>query len=229
MTGAGVSAESGIATFRGSDGLWEGHRPEDVATPEAFERDPAFVWRFYHARRRALLSAQPNPGHTALADLESLVPHFQLITQNVDGLHRAAGSREVIELHGDVCIDRCTDCEWELRVQHTDDRPALPRCPQCGGLLRPGVVWFGEMLPTSAIQTAQEAVESCDVMLVVGTSSVVHPAASLASWAQTWGAKVVEINMGTTVLSSEVDLHLQGASGELLPMLVGRVRAKRGV
>ena len=223
MTGAGVSAESGIATFRGPDGLWEGRRPEDVATPEAFQRDPKSVWRFYEARRKALTSARPNAGHLALAHLAELVPDFQLITQNVDGLHRDAGSPDVIELHGDVRIDRCTDCRWETRVEGAAERSALPHCPECDGLLRPGVVWFGEMLPPEAIEAAQRAAENCQVMMVVGTSSLVQPAASLASWAQTQGAKVVEINTETTVLSSSADVHLRGPSGELLPALVARV------
>lgn len=227
MTGAGISAESGIATFRGPDGLWEGRRPEDVATPEAFQRDPESVWRFYQARRKALISARPNAGHFALVRLAELVADFQLITQNVDGLHRDAGSPEVIELHGDVRINRCTNCRWETRVEGAAERFALPHCPECDGLLRPGVVWFGEMLAPGAIEAAQHAAEHCQIMLVVGTSSLVQPAASLASWAQTQGAKVVEINTDSTVLSSSADVHLRGPSGEVLPALVAGVRGLR--
>ncbi len=224
MTGAGISAESGIATFRGPDGLWEGRRPEDVATPEAFERDPESVSRFYQARRRALASARPNAGHVALAQLAEIVPEFQLITQNIDGLHREAGSRHVIELHGDLRLDVCTGCRWGRRVKISTEPSELPRCPECDSLLRPGVVWFGEILPPEAIQAAQHAADNCQVMLVVGTSSLVQPAASLASWAQTQGAKVVEINTETTVLSAAADVHLRGPSGELLPALVDGVR-----
>jgi len=198
-------------------------QPEDVATPEAFERDPEFVWRFYHARRRALKNCRPNPGHFALAELERLVPRFDLITQNVDGLHPQAGSRRVITLHGDLNIDRCSQCRWEGPTETHDDPPPLPRCRTCGGALRPGVVWFGEMLPPEALSAAQAAAKSCQVMLVVGTSSVVQPAASLALWAQQAGAKIIEVNPETTELSPLADLRLNGPSGQVLPKLVDRV------
>ena len=149
MTGAGVSAESGVPTFRGTGGLWEGRRAEEIATPEAFARDPEAVWRFYLWRRRGLLDIKPNPAHYALAELERSCPQFDLITQNVDGLHHQAGSRNLITLHGDIWVDRCTECGYEERASAVSDKP--PACRECGALARPGVVWFGEMLPEGAL------------------------------------------------------------------------------
>ncbi len=177
LTGAGVSAESGVATFREAGGLWEGHRPEDVATPEAFARDKEMVWRFYLARREGLLAVKPNPAHYALADLQEMCPQFDLITQNVDGLHDIAGSRDVNKLHGDIWIDRCTKCGYEQRVDTVSE--TIPTCAKCGALARPGIVWFGEMLPDGAIDRAARAAVAAEVMLVVGTSCLVQPAASL--------------------------------------------------
>ena len=231
MTGAGVSAESGVSTFRGHGGLWEGRRPETVATPEAFQADPHDVWRFYHWRRRALANCKPNPGHLALVRLEELVASFALITQNVDGLHRLAGSKRVIELHGDAWINRCTrpavgpdqpPCP-ELRAGPEDGFEEIPHCPRCGSMMRPGVVWFGETLPADAFAEAQAAAAECQVMLVVGTSSVVQPAASLAAWAATGGAAVVEVNPERTPLSGSADVCLQGLSGQILPAVLERV------
>ncbi len=218
MTGAGISAESGVATFRGGGGLWEGHRVEDVATPQAFARDPELVWRFYQMRREGLLTCRPNPAHIALAELEQRCPRFDLITQNVDGLHQAAGSRNVTALHGDIWIDRCTACTHEQRaVGVVAD---MPRCASCGALARPGIVWFGEMLPPGALEHAAEAVSAADVMLVIGTSSVVQPAASLALMAKSTGAVVVEINLEPTPLSASADVTLLGQAGEIMPQIV---------
>jgi NAD-dependent deacetylase len=218
MTGAGVSAESGVPTFRDAGGLWEGQRPEDVATPQAFARDHAMVWRFYLARRRGLLSVKPNPAHYALVELERACPCFDLITQNVDGLHHLAGSSNVICLHGDIQIDRCTRCGFETRVTAVGE--AIPKCEQCGSLARPGVVWFGEMLPPEAFEKAARCAEDADLMLVVGTSSVVQPAASLAEWAKSAGATVAEINLNRTPLSRLADVTLLGRAGEIMPRLV---------
>jgi NAD-dependent deacetylase len=223
LTGAGVSAESGIATFRGHGGLWEGHRAEEVATPQAFLADPEMVWRFYHFRRRKLLECRPNPAHHALAELENLCEHFTLITQNVDNLHRVAGSRTLIELHGNIWIDRCWNCAYETSVNTVSDDP-VPACPECGGKLRPGVVWFGEMLPPDAIQNAQTAAAQCDVMLVVGTSAVVQPAASLSSFAQYNGAKIVEINPEATPLSHSADLTIPEEAGTAVPAIAAALR-----
>jgi NAD-dependent deacetylase len=225
LTGAGVSAESGLATFRGPDGLWEGHRVEDVATPEAFARDPVLVWRFYHLRRANLRTARPNPGHLALAALEERFgsERFTLITQNVDGLHRAAGSKHVLELHGNLTRVRCTGCG---RVEERDTEPLdeMPRCSPCGALLRPDVVWFHEPLPDDIWADASLAVRDCQCLLVVGTSAIVYPAAGLIERARTWDARVIEVNLTVTEASHRVDLGLYGPSGQVLPELVKKLQ-----
>ncbi|MCH8053703.1 MAG: NAD-dependent deacylase [Planctomycetes bacterium] len=226
MTGAGVSAESGVPTFRGQGGLWQGRRAEDVATPQAFQRDPEGVWEFYNYRREKLLDCKPNAGHTAIADLEAVFDDWTLITQNVDGLHRQAGSKNIVELHGNIWTTRCTACCQEF--DHFGDKLSRrPTCDDCGGLLRPGVVWFGEMLPPDALTAAQDAVGRCQAILVVGTSSVVEPAASMAGWARAHGALVVEINLERTPLSEEADECLFGKAGEILPKLVSALRARQ--
>jgi NAD-dependent deacetylase len=219
LTGAGVSAESGVPTFRGKDGLWKHYRPEDLATPDAFLRDPRLVWQWYNWRRGLVAHAQPNRGHYALADLERLAIEFTLITQNVDDLHEQAGSTNVVKLHGDIWLVRCLSCarEW------IDTRPAIaelpPRCC-CGGLLRPGVIWFGEELPAGVWARAEEAARNADLFLVIGTSAVVYPAAGLVRVAKCAGAKVVEINLAETVITSQIDAFLPGPCGELLPKLI---------
>ncbi len=219
LTGAGISAESGIPTFRGPGGLWKRFRPEDLATPEAFARDPKLVWEWYDWRRTLIAAAQPNAGHAALAALERAKPSFTLITQNVDGLHERAGSRNVVKLHGDLWTLRCTVCRRERR----DERVPLPELPprcECGAPLRPGVVWFGEMLPPDAWERAEAATRAANVFLVVGTSAVVHPAAGLIPLAASSGARVIECNMEETPFSAQVDRAFRGAAGELLPQLV---------
>jgi NAD-dependent protein deacetylase/lipoamidase len=223
LTGAGISAESGIPTFRGPGGLWNNYRPEDLATPQAFARDPKLVWEWYDWRRQRVAAAQPNPGHTALAELESRVPSFTLITQNVDGLHRAAGSRNLIELHGNLWRLRCVSCAREMENRDAPLREIPPRC-SCGGLLRPGVVWFGESLPPDAMQQAAQAAGRCDLFLLAGTSAVVYPAASLPERALAVGAKVVEINLEPTPFSNFAYLSLRGKCGEVLPRLVRATR-----
>jgi NAD-dependent deacetylase len=222
LTGAGVSAESGVATFRGAGGLWEGHRIEDVATPGAFQRDPTLVWRFYNARRAALRSVAPNPGHHALAGMEDRwgSDHFTLITQNIDGLHRAAGSRNVLEIHGLLSRVRCSGCD-RVEDRPGEDLPEMPRCG-CGALLRPDVVWFGEGLPEDVWRKAAIAAATCDCFLVVGTSAVVYPAAGLIDAAAQAGARVVEINLEPTEACASA-LGLYGPSGVLLPELVRRL------
>ncbi len=224
LTGAGVSAESGIATFRGAGGLWEGHRVEDVATPSAFRRDPNLVWRFYHARRANLRAVRPNPGHHALVALEERFGpgHFALITQNVDGLHRAAGSRHVLEVHGSIARVRCTGC-GQVEDRGGEPLPDLPRCPHCDKLLRPDVVWFEEMLPENVWQEAVTATRTCDCFLVVGTSAVVFPAAGLVELARSGGARVIEVNLAATPASDLADVGLYGPSGQLLPRLVEKL------
>ena len=220
LTGAGISAESGIPTFRGAGGLWRQFRPEQLATPEAFARDPKLVWEWYEWRRGIIAAAQPNAGHHALAALEAGMPHFTLVTQNVDGLHRRAGSQNVLEVHGSIWTVRCTQC----RAESHDERVPLPEmppaCGRCGAPLRPGVVWFGEALPPHVWDNAVKAAQSADVLLVVGTSALVYPAASLAPLAKTSGARVIEINVDETPLSPAVDASLRGLSGEILPRLI---------
>lgn len=222
LTGAGVSAESGVPTFRGAGGLWKDHRAEDLATPSAFARDPALVWEFYNYRRDLIASVRPNPAHFALADLERIVPRFTLVTQNVDGLHREAGSVRVLELHGNIWRVRCMKCGGEF--DRTGERlPTMPTCSVCAGLLRPGVVWFGEALPRDIWSEAEEAIRECDCILVVGTSAVVQPAAGLAAMARRTGASVIEINLQPTLISREAHLGLYGPAGEVLPELVRRI------
>ena len=218
LTGAGISAESGVPTFRGPGGLWENYRPEELATPQAFARDPELVWRWYVWRRGLIAQCRPNPAHLALAELERRVDHLTLITQNVDGLHRLAGSRNLLEVHGNLWMVRCTAC-GALYEERALDLPARPACRQCGGLLRPHVVWFGESLDGSILDAAWRAAAGCEVMLVVGTSAVVQPAAGLASVAKQAGAFVIEVNLEPTPNSREVDVSLMGKAGEILPQL----------
>jgi NAD-dependent deacetylase len=218
LTGAGISAESGIPTFRGAGGLWKQFRPEDLATPEAFRRDPNLVWEWYDWRRGLIDKASPNAGHVALADLERRAPGFTLVTQNVDGLHEKAGSRGVIEVHGSIWRLRCTRCDRSW-VDRSVPLGLPPHC-ECGALARPGVVWFGEQLPREAWIAAEKAARSCDVFLVVGTSAAVYPAAGLADIARSAGAKVIEVNLERTAISHTVDYSIIGPAGEVLPRLV---------
>ena len=231
LTGAGVSAESGVPTFRASDGLWEGHRIEDVATPLGFQRDPQLVWNFYNARRSNVKTVQPNPGHFALVKLEERwKTRFTLVTQNVDGLHRVAGTKNLLEIHGSLYRTRCTACR-EVVDRGLIPLAALPEC-QCGGMLRPDIVWFHEALPDEVWEAAQLAASECDVLLVVGTSAVVHPAASLIPIAKrksSWndiraGATVIEVNLTQTEASDFADIGLYGPSGVVLPRLVERLK-----
>lgn len=221
LTGAGVSAESGVATFRGSGGLWEGHRIEEVATPQAFEINPTLVWRFYNLRRAGLRAVCPNPGHYALARMEQhwYGDRFAVVTQNIDGLHRAAGSQRVLEIHGNLARVRCTSCGT------TTDRGCepladLPKCHDCGALLRPDVVWFNEMLPEDIWTESCEQVGRCDCFLVVGTSAVVYPAAGLIGLAHRAGAAVIEVNLEPTEARVHGTIGLYGPSGVILPQLV---------
>jgi NAD-dependent deacetylase len=219
LTGAGVSAESGVPTFRGNNGLWKQYRAEDLATPGAFARDPNLVWEWYDWRRGLIAQAQPNAGHRALVELEKRVPSFTLITQNVDGLHELAGSRNILEVHGSIWNLRCTSCQHE-RMDRRTPLPEIPPKCECGALLRPGVVWFGEALPAGVWQGAEAAARTAEVFLLIGTSAVVYPAAGLAQIAKASGARVVEINIAETVLSAGIDEFLKGPSGELLPQLI---------
>ncbi len=206
-TGAGMSVESGLDTFRGDDGLWSKVDVHEMATPEAFRRDPARVWAWYRHRRQKLAQVQPHEGHRVLAEWETRSPDFTLVTQNIDGLHHRAGSRNVIELHGRLDSARCTHCDYTVRT--LDDLGREPACPLCQQRLRPDVVWFGEMLPPGAIEAAFAAAQRCDVFLVIGTSGVVQPAASLIEVAKTYHAEVIEINPNETEVSHLADVRVQ--------------------
>ncbi|HUG53547.1 MAG TPA: NAD-dependent deacylase [Vicinamibacteria bacterium] len=219
LTGAGVSAESGVPTFRGPGGLWRSHRPEDLATPEAFARDPALVWEWYAWRRQTIATLRPNPAHLALAAVEARSPHFLLATQNVDGLHQVAGSRRLVELHGSLWRLRCTTCGQSAEDGRVPLPELPPRCP-CGARLRPDVVWFGEALPEHALGAAFAAAREADVVLVVGTSSLVYPAASLPQVARAAGAFVVEVNPEATPLTPLADVSLRGTAAAVVPTLV---------
>jgi NAD-dependent deacetylase len=219
LTGAGISAESGIPTFRGEGGLWRKYRPEQLATPTAFSRDPKLVWEWYDWRRGIIGAKDPNPGHKILALWQDRFDAFHLITQNIDGLHQRAGSNDVLELHGNIWKLRCTQ-EGTLTENH--DIPLAdipPRCQECGALLRPHVVWFGESLDMGILQEAFRLSGDCDVMFVVGTSAVVQPAASLPLAAHDAGAKTVEINPDPTPLTSMLDYSFRGRAGDILPLI----------
>lgn len=219
LTGAGISAESGVPTFRGTEGLWKSYRPEELATPEAFGRDPAMVWEWYDWRRGKVASCAPNAGHRALATMETKVGGFTLITQNVDGLHRLAGSTDPVELHGDIWFTRCAGCGKVEENRQVPLDPLPPVCA-CGAMVRPHIVWFGESLDPADLGRAQEAAEEAEVFLVVGTSSVVWPAAGLAEVASMSGATVIEINVEETPLTPMADVTLIGPAGYHLPRIV---------
>jgi NAD-dependent deacetylase len=217
LTGAGISAESGVPTFRGEGGLWREFRSEELATPEAFRRDPTLVWEWYSWRRALIAGCEPNAAHETLAEMEGVLSDFTLITQNIDGLHRAAGSRNVLELHGAIWRVRCTAC-GETGQDHRVGLPEIPpRCPACGGLLRPDVVWFGEALPANVLEDAWAAAARCSTMLAIGTSAVVQPAASLPIAALRNGARLVEVNPAETPLSRRAHAVLRGPAAEVLP------------
>jgi NAD-dependent deacetylase len=220
LTGAGISAESGVPTFRGSAGLWKHFRAEDLATPQAFARDPQLVWEWYDWRRALIANVRPNAGHYALAELERRIRKLTLVTQNVDGLHHEAGSRSVLEIHGSIWDLKCTICNRQW-VDRTVPLNLIPRC-ECGAMARPGVVWFGENLPRNLLHKSEEAVQSCDVFLVVGTSAVVYPAAGLVPLARASGATIIEINLQATPVSGLVDVSLTGPAGEVLPDLMNQ-------
>jgi NAD-dependent deacetylase len=219
LTGAGISAESGVPTFRGGGGLWKNYKPEELATPEAFARDPRLVWEWYDSRRQLIAKAEPNAAHRALVEIEKRKPRFTLITQNVDGLHDLAGSGKILKLHGDIWRMLCTSCG----ANFPNRRVPLPKVPPhcaCGGMARPGVVWFGEALPEGMMKEAEHAVAAAQVFLVIGTSAVVYPAAGLIPFARQAGAKVIEINPEETAWSATADCALHGLAGEWLPQLL---------
>ncbi len=228
FTGAGISAESGIETFRGSGGLWEKYRASDLATPEAFERNPDLVWQWYEYRREIVRNAQPNAGHIAIAEFEKFFQSVTVATQNVDNLHNRAGSSSVLELHGNIEKNFCSGCGKRFDFVTFKDKNNVPVCDECGGFIRPGVVWFGEQLPFEVFQRAGIKAGSCEVCFVVGTSALVYPAASIPETAKRAGAYIVEINIDKTDLSEIADITLLGKSGEILPSLLTEIKNIKG-
>ncbi len=226
ITGAGISAESGIPTFRGNDGLWQNYRAEDLATPWAFERNPEVVWRWYDWRRGIIGRAELNPGHLAIKQLEGLYDDFFLITQNVDGLHGRTGIKNMVEIHGNLWRARCTK---DGRTSMLMDVPlkSIPPACECGNILRPDVVWFGESIPSEWLQKSYDVIDMCDTLIVAGTSGVVYPVASFPQSVKERGGCVIEINIEPTPISSIADISLFGKSGDLLPMLVKGIRERR--
>jgi len=219
LTGAGISAESGIPTFRGENGLWKKFRAEELATPAAFSRDPKLVWEWYDWRRGIIGQKEPNPGHKVLARWEHVFPAFSLITQNIDGLHQKAGSKNISELHGNIWKVRCTKEETVAENYDIPLKEIPPHCPSCGALLRPHIVWFGESLSAEVLNKAFLISSSCEVMFVIGTSAIVQPAASIPLAAAEAGARIVEINPDPTPLTGYADFSFRGKAGEILPLI----------
>jgi NAD-dependent deacetylase len=223
FTGAGMSAESGVPTFRGNNGLWAKFKPEELANLNAFLRNPEMVWEWYAARKKVIADVQPNRGHYALAEMETLFPTFAVVTQNIDNLHRRSGSRKVFELHGNIERNYCMRCGQRFTNEEVLTGRAVPRC-SCGGLIRPDVVWFGEMLPEDEWNGAERACQRADVLLSIGTSGVVYPAAALPMEAKRNGAFIIEINPEPTPLSEVADVFLRGTSGEILPAMLQQLK-----
>lgn len=227
LTGAGISAESGIKTFRDPDGLWSKLNPEELASMDGFLANPDHVWEWYQERYDVLKNSQPNPGHYALAEMEKMYPEFALVTQNIDRLHQRAGSKKVYELHGNMEENYCQRCKKPYFGETKLPDGKVPRCPECGGYIRPAVVWFGENLPEEALYAAERAAQRCEVCLSVGTSGAVYPAAGIPIIAKRSGAYVIEVNPRETELTHYMDVLLKGPSGEILPELVKLIKEKR--
>jgi NAD-dependent deacetylase len=227
LTGAGISAESGVPTFRGKEGLWGKFRPEELASMEAFMASPKIVWEWYNWRRELMGKVKPNPGHYALAELESEFESFVLITQNVDNLHAAGGSRSILELHGNIYRNKCVDCDSLFEYEGDIDPANIPVCAVCQGQIRPDVVWFGEMLEPEIINAAFSQSEQAEIFISVGTSALVHPAATLPVVAKNNGATLVEINIERTSLTNLADFHFNGESGKILPELLNLLKKRR--
>jgi NAD-dependent deacetylase len=228
LTGAGISAESGVATFRGPGGLWSKLKPEELASFDAFMKNPELVWEWYNYRKEIIHKVTPNPAHKALARLEDLASDFTLVTQNIDNLHSRAGSRHVLELHGNIERSYCTGCGKFMDDLELTAEQRVPRCPHCDGLVRPDVVWFGENLPEGVFEAAVSAASRCELFLTVGTSAVVYPAAGLPLTALDHGAYVIEINTEPTGISDSIDESLFGKAGEILPQLVKIMEEMKG-
>ena len=230
FTGAGVSKESGVPTFRDAlDGLWAHYNPEQLATPQAFKANPGLVWRWYAERHTLIESVKPNAAHLALFELEMLLPQVLIVTQNIDGLHRRAGSSDVIALHGDIREYKCVaDCQGNptlIDVPNWSQFTAPPPCPYCGRLVRPNVVWFGEALPLNAFERASDFCQVSDVLLVIGTSGLVNPAAMLPRLGKDAGAALIDINLAHDEISKIADIFIQAPAGQTLPLIVQLIRA----
>jgi NAD-dependent deacetylase len=227
LTGAGTSAESGVPTFRGNEGLWKKFKPDELADFDAFIKNPDLVWEWYAYRKKLIADVRPNPAHYALAEMEKLFQEFAVITQNIDNLHRRAGSARVYELHGNIERNYCIKCGRWYRNDELTLATSAPRCVDCQGLIRPDVVWFGELLPAEQWELADRASRNADVFFSIGTSAIVYPAASLPLRAKESGAYIVEINAETTPLSDIAHESLIGKAGEILPRLVDVLRKQR--
>jgi len=219
FTGSGISSESGIPTFRGKDGLWKKFRAQDLATPIAFSTNPKQVWEWYDWRRQLISEKNLNPGHKTLAEWDNFFASLYVITQNIDGLHQKAGSKKIIELHGNIWKLRCTQKGTIIEDHTTPLKEIPPKCKICGALLRPHVVWFGEALDMALLNQALKLSSHADLMLVIGTSSLVYPAASIPMTAKESGAKIIEINPESTPLTPHADISIRGKSGDVLPQI----------
>ncbi|MBM4169391.1 MAG: NAD-dependent deacylase [Ignavibacteria bacterium] len=227
LTGAGISAESGVPTFRGKEGLWSKFKPEELANFRAFINNPDLVWEWYTYRKNVMKDVKPNPAHLALAEMERIVEDFTLVTQNVDNLHQRGGSRNVYELHGNIERSYCIDCRRPEQNVMLDEQGKAPRCKSCGGLIRPDVVWFGELLPYETFQMGAAAAARCDLFLLIGTSGIVYPAASLPLVARDHGAYVLEVNQEYTDLSSRVSETIVGKAGVIVPEMLASMKNTR--
>jgi len=223
FSGAGISAESGIPTFRGTDGIWNKMKPEELASFAAFMKNPKLVWDWYQYRREIVHNTDPNPGHYAIAEMEKYFPQVTVVTQNVDNLHRRAGSTTIYELHGNIEKNYCINCRKRYDFINFPDSGSSPKC-ECGGLIRPDIVWFGEMLPDDQYSAAEKAAKDCDILFVIGTSAVVYPAAYIPLIAKDNRKYVVEINITETELSYRLDYSIPGKSGEVLPRVLELVK-----
>lgn len=229
LTGAGVSRESGLDTFRDVGGYWSRYNPYELASPQGFSSNPLLVWQWYQARKDKAAEVSPNPGHYALAEMEKYFGNFALFTQNVDRLHHRAGSSQVYELHGTIFKSHCFDCglPYNENFTITDELQSIPHCPRCNGYIRPSVVWFGESLPYEVLNLAYEKTRNCDLFFTIGTSSEVYPAADLPYQAKMAGAYVVEINPNETSFTRHSNLSIRQKSGEILPVILNIIKEMR--
>lgn len=227
FTGAGISAESGISTFRGQNGLWSKFKPEELANFDAFIKNPDLVWQWYQYRRKIINESKPNNGHLSIAEMENYFEEVTVITQNVDNLHRRAGSKNILELHGNIERNYCVNCKTFYGLNEFEANNRIPRCKKCGGLIRPDVVWFGENLPAGVFENAEQYARKSDICFIVGTSAIVYPAAYIPVTAKKSGAYLVEINIEETEITGSVDYSIIGKSGEVLPQIAELVKSRK--